>query len=125
MALSLGLHLGLGSIATAPRPQPTAADTVCGAIHNLHQIAAARGNKDFVLAPHVIYWKASRPEELWLDAVVISENGSEPNKPKLKSFELADLEGIEVLQTSFEPFVGLHADDPEYAGKTRCIVQTV
>ena len=122
LGLSLGLSLGSNS---GPRPQPNPTDKVCGAIHSFHQISAKRGNKDFVLSPHVIYWKASRPDEFWLDAVVVSEGGNEPNKPKLKSFELADLELITVLEASFEPFVGFHADDPEYAGKTRCIIQPV
>jgi len=98
---------------------------ICNAIHGLRQISATRGNKEFILAPHVVYWKASRPDELWLDAVVVSEGGVEPNKPKLKSLELVDLENVVALETAFEPFIGFHPDDPDYVSKTRCIIQPV
>lgn len=123
--LSLGIGLGLGFSTTQPPSQPTSEAFICSAIDNRRCISADRGNKAFVLAPHVIYWKSSRPDEFWLDAVVVSENGNAPNKPKLKSFEIADLEDIALSDAPFEPLTDFRPDDTDYAGKTRCVINLV
>ena len=123
MGLSLGLGIGLSSN-RSPNPA-SVPDIICGAIHSHHQINATDKGKALVLSPHVVYWNAGQPDVLRLDAVVVSEDGVAPNKPKLKSFQLADLQAVSALATPFEPFADFLPDNPKYAGKTRCIVQTV
>lgn len=123
MGLSLGLGIGLSSNHSAS--PASAPDMICGAVHSGHEISAAHKGKALVLSPHVVYWKAGQPDVFWLDAVVVSEDGTPPNKAKLGSFKLSDLTGIVVLATTFEPFADFQPGNPKYAGKTRCIVQTV
>ena len=118
MGLTLGLSLGNNQTT----PPPSVPDTICGAIHSRHEISANRGTTALILAPHAVYWKIGQPDALWLDAVIVSENGTPPRKAKLDGFKLTDLADVTALEATFEPFAGFKPGSSKYAGKSRCTI---
>ena len=120
--MRMGLGLGLGFTTNRTSAPTSVPDIICGAVHNRKEIGATVKSKALVLSPHVVYWKAGQPDVFWLDAVIVSEDGTPASKAKLGSFKLTDLSGVTALETTFEPFAGFKPDNPQYAGKTRCVL---
>lgn len=118
MAIGLGLNLSLGSQGNPPQPP------LCQAIAAKRIVTAMDGDMALKLAPHVVYRRTRREIET-LEAVVIERNGKPFNQTNLRSYRVADLSSIVVTDENFTVSPDFDPDEPEYAGRTICIVQTV
>jgi hypothetical protein len=117
--VGLGLGLGLGSRAGRNPPNP-----LCDAIAALKLVTATDGNVTLKLAPHVVY-RRGRREIPTLDAVLIERNGNPVNRESIRTYRVDDLTDITVIDEGFTVFADFDPDEPEYAGRTVCIVQAV
>jgi len=117
--LSLGLGLGLSSGGARPAPNP-----LCDAIARKVCVVANDGDDLLKLAPHVVY-ERTRKEVVTLDAVLLARNDRASNNPRIRTYRVDDLSEVTLTDEAFTVLSGFEADDPEYAGRTICIVQPV
>lgn len=120
--LSLGLGLGLTSRNRAAPKAELPENVLCRAISQKLCVSGDHKGKDVILAPHVVY-HTDGPTDFRLDAVEI--DSKKPNKAKLATYKVADLERLTVTDFPFAADPRFNPDDSEYAGKVRCIIQLV
>jgi len=87
-------------------------------------VTANDGNIALKLAPHIVY-KRGRREILTLEAVLIERNGNPVNRESMRTYRVDDLSDIAVTSDGFTIFADFDPSEPEYAGRTICVVQTV
>lgn len=115
--LGIGLGLGLG-------PNGSSKPPLCAAIEAMRTVTADDGNDTLTLAPHIVY-KRTRREIVTLDAVLIARNGQPVNRESLRTYRVDDLSNIVVMDNGFSVFADFDPGDPEYTGRTICVVQAV
>lgn len=120
VGLGLGLGLGIGSGA---RPN-VSKGPICDAITAGVCISVVEKKHTLIIAPYVVY--AGHQGAQQLDGVVVERDGKAPNKPKIDTFTVNDLSGVSILtDRPFTPIAGFDPANPDYAGKTVCIVNLV
>lgn len=119
VGLGLGLGLGLSSSRGGTLKPP-----LCGAIESKLMVTATDGTVLLKLSPHVVYTRTKK-DIVTLDAVLVERNGQPVNRENLRTYRLDDLADITVTNDGFTILVGFDPDEPEYAGRTVCIVQAV
>lgn len=115
--LGIGLGLGLGPRGGHNLP-------LCNAIAANKCVTANDGNITLKLAPHVVYKRGKR-EVLSVDAVLIERNGQPVNRETLRTYRVDDLSDIVISDDGFTVLPDFDPSEPEYAGRTVCIIQAV
>jgi hypothetical protein len=82
-------------------------------------VTAVYNKRVVTLAPHIVFTKH---DELFLRAVTVEQGGRRPKELKLGTFKLVGLSSVNPTTRLFVPQFGFGANDPEYAGKTVCVV---
>ena len=70
------------------------------AIQRKRCISATYNRKGAILAPHALF---ERHGDLFLRAVTVELDGAKPREPKLGTFKLAGLHGVELTRKLFRP----------------------
>jgi hypothetical protein len=83
-------------------------------------VTATYNRKLVTLAPHIVFTKH---DDQYLGAVTVEQDGKKPKMAKLGTFKLAGLTAITSTTKLFIPQRSFRADDPQYAGKTVCVLQ--
>lgn len=118
-AIGLGIGLGLSSGRNNPPKQP-----LCVAIEAKRMVTATDGNVLLKLAPHIVYRRGSR-NVLTLEAVLVERNGQPVNRESLRTYRVDDLSDIAVTDDGFTVLTDFDPNEPEYTGRTVCIVEAV
>jgi hypothetical protein len=117
VGMGLGLGLGLGGNTGSPSANP-----LCDAVARKVCVTAKDGDDVLKLAPHVVY-KRTKKDVVTLDAVLLARNTHPVNHESIRTYRVDSLTDIAITDDGFTVLPGFEADDPEYAGRTICVVQ--
>jgi hypothetical protein len=122
MSLEFGIGLGFGSITLNQSSRQK--DPLCLAIERKACMAAMLDDETVKFAPLVVYTrgKKNRPT---VDAVLLERGGKPVTRQTLRTYSVSDLSGMSILSESFTVADDFDPEDPDYAGRTICIVKTV
>lgn len=81
------------------------------AIATKHCIDVTYNRTRMKLAPHVLY---TRHGDLFIDAVAVEREGTEPRELKLGTFKLIGLQIAGITDRTFERFADFDANDGKY-----------
>ena len=98
----------------------SAKNPLCDAVARMMCVGAVYERKHTCLAPHVVY--GSR-DNLFVDAVVIEQNGERPDRADLVTFAISDLKHIVVSGPHFSVHPSFDPGDMKYSAKIVCIVE--